>query len=998
MIVSRDFKKQLSMMLMLAFIFPTGVFALNVKGTIDSDTLWTSADSPVQIFGDTVVAQGATLTIEPGVEVIFEPRADTTRGYNLVISGGLVARGNGRQVITFTAQDPAFPWGAIIFRDTSEDWDETQASGSVLSGCVVEYGGNEPDNFAMVVTQNAMPLISGNAIRFSSNAGIAGLANDAAFTFSGKIQITGNQIYNNPIGLLLEAEGGQVTGNYFLNNDQAISVSTRSSNLDISNNTVVGSSDELFGSGFLLELGQRAGGISEFQWVQTAGPAVELDFPNGARTTFAAPESAEGDVVTLAFDLTVTASDGTTDTDSVAVTVRGVNGPPVADAGADLNVQRSVPSVELNGTRSKADYGIAGYQWVQESGRNVTLKDADTPTPSFSLPSSVVSGDSMTFKLTVTDTKGLEDSDTMRVRFFTTNTYPSAVVAEETVGIPGQDVVLDGSASVDADGGIVAYAWQQRPDDPVLVTVQFADAARAYFEAPAIDSNQEVLTFDLTVTDTGGLTDTQAQTVRVVKAMPYADAGEDQTVFDSTTVLLDGSGSIDIGAVAAVDIAANEIQSTNGDAGQLAITSTAASSELLDIPYQLNTAGNNITFSDTLGDGYAVYLFNWPLTEDAVILDMPGNWWGSEDPEEIEALVFDQNNDARLPAVATDPIAAQALEDAGSQLNYPPLADAGPDLETAIDQKVTLDGSNSYDPDGIGKYNWEQIEGPAVTINQSNSVVASFIAPAAGTEDLLLRFRLTMSTGGNFTHTDEASVTVVPAEVPPPLVEAGGGCFIQSCGAHFGFDSNLGAIAILILMGGLLAAVLGCCRRFASGSLWLLVAAFLIPASADAGYFAVGGGGGGQAEQYNITVEAGAKGIVAGRQELMFAFGIPFIPHGDENIPENTIASPCPNDECQPIGDVALGTEVGFYGKLGIKLWSSNFYANLIGGLTFVSEAQLVQSAGTGLVYQNDTDTTLEPLYGLGFSYFAEDWRWPILLQLDFDVTRGATGTIGWHW
>ena len=800
MIVSPDFKKQLSMMLMLAFIFPTGVFALNVKGTIDSDTQWTRADSPVQIFGDTVVAQGATLTIEPGVKVIFEPRADTTRGYNLVISGGLAARGNGSQVVTFTAQDPAFPWGAIIFRDTSQDWDETQASGSVLSGCVVEYGGNEPDNPAMVVTQNAMPLISGNAIRFSSNAGIAGLANDAAFTFSGKLQITGNQIYNNPIGLLLEAEGGQVTGNYFLNNDQAISVSTRSSNLDISNNTVVGSSDELFGSGLLLELGQRAGGISEFQWVQTAGPAVELDFPNGARTTFDAPESAEGDVVTLAFDLTVTASDGTTDTDSVAVTVRGVNGPPVANAGADLNVQRSVPSVELDGTRSKADYGIAGYQWVQESGRNVTLNNADTPTPSFNLPASVVSGDTMTFQLTVTDTKGFEDSDTMRVRFFTTNTYPSAVVAEETVGIPGQDVVLDGSASVDADGGIVAYAWQQRPDDPVLVTVQFADAARAYFEAPAIDSNEEVLTFDLTVTDTGGLTDTNAQTVRVVKATPYADAGEDQTVFDSSTVLLDGSGSIDIGAVAAVDIAANEIQSTNGDAGQLAITSTAASSELLDIPYQLNTTGNNITFSDTLGDGYAVYLFNWPLTEDAVILDMPDNWWGSEDPEEIEALVFDQNNDARLPAVATDPIAAQALEDAGSQLNYPPLADAGPDMETAIDQKVTLDGSNSYDPEGIGEYRWRQIAGPTVQLEDADSAVAGFVAPAGGADGQVLRFGLTVSTGGPFTHTDEVDVTVVPDE-PLPVVEVGGGCFVQAASANLPDHEGM-PTAMVLMIGG----------------------------------------------------------------------------------------------------------------------------------------------------------------------------------------------------
>ena len=45
-------------------------------GTITQDSTWTKAQSPYVISGDVVVDNNATLTIEPGVEVLFEPNRD----------------------------------------------------------------------------------------------------------------------------------------------------------------------------------------------------------------------------------------------------------------------------------------------------------------------------------------------------------------------------------------------------------------------------------------------------------------------------------------------------------------------------------------------------------------------------------------------------------------------------------------------------------------------------------------------------------------------------------------------------------------------------------------------------------------------------------------------------------------------------------------------------------------------------------------------------------
>jgi hypothetical protein len=76
--------------------------------------------------------------------------------------------------------------------------------------------------------------------------------------------------------------------------------------------------------------------------------------------------------------------------------------------------------------------------------------------------------------------------------------------------------------------------------------------------------------------------------------------------------------------------------------------------------------------------------------------------------------------------------------------NTPPIANAGMGKTVNSGDTVTLDGSKSTDPDGgiITSYSWKQIGGPAVTLNDPNTVSPSFIAPNV-TSDTKLTFDLT---------------------------------------------------------------------------------------------------------------------------------------------------------------------------------------------------------------------------------------------------------------
>ncbi len=1007
-------------------------YALDVNGVISQDTRWTKEDSPINITGDVHVGVNTTLTIDPGVEVIFKSSPDIAQGYSIRINGTLIARGETNRPIIFTAADRAIPWGAIIFADDSKDWDQDSSSGNVIEHCLLEYGGNEPDGAGMIITFNAMPLIARNAIRFSVASGISALVSeDPALisSLSGNIRIISNQIYNNETGIRFLSEGGIIKNNYFLFNNQAINLQIRSNDVQIVNNTIISSAPELFGTGAHLLFDEKSNGIASYQWKQTGGQPVALTNPNTARPEFIAPDPGSKKEI-LTFKLTVTNKNGQKSEESIEITVIGSNPPPTAMAGADQNVQLPLEedqevTVTLDGSGSTDPYlGIARYLWKQTEGIAVELRNPRSISPTFTVPESVSAGDRMTFELTVTDQEGLKSTDKIDIIFYDNNIFPVSVAGEDRTVSQGEGVTLDGSGSNDPDGSISAFMWVQTEGTPVNL-IQ-SNTAMPYFDAPEGSTTPQKLTFRLQVTDNSGLIAADDISVTVNSTL-IADPGDDQTVSAWDSVILDGSDSLDQNATAHVDIELNNLEMDNADAGLIAFTADENAS------FTLNVTHNN--FSAVNNEGYLVYAYRWLNGLPATVL-MPDNWWGSDDPLIIENMIYDQTDNYQLPEVEYRPFAVKYISGTGSSLPYPPLADAGPDLTVDADHSVTLDGSRSYDPDGTARFQWKQVLGPAVNLKNASQPTASFVAPSGGADGVNLQFKLTVSTGNTFSHTDTVDVSVNP-EGDLSTVDVGG-CFIQTAGSDFFSNSfrvilNACILICLLLTWRLISETMSCrtrsgiqffsgfqvkpgmtilrylivgligmlCSRkyckFFTAFILMIVLMVLLAAPAQSAYFSVGGGAGGDADEVNVTLETGAKDINVQNQDLLFGVGIFLIPHSDNELPSSTISFPCPNNDCEELDSVRKGTEVGLLGKLGIEIGTSDVYVSAIGGFTSYTESKLSRSPATGRVYEDSSDSKIEALFGGGASYFIH-YKLDMVFQVDYDTIRGVTGTIGLHW
>lgn len=95
------------------------------------------------------------------------------------------------------------------------------------------------------------------------------------------------------------------------------------------------------------------------------------------------------------------------------------------------------------------------------------------------------------------------------------------------------------------------------------------------------------------------------------------------------------------------------------------------------------------------------------------------------------------------------------------------FANAGPDQHAESGQRVTLDGSSSVTPPGVGPiFYWQQRSGPPVQLDDPSAVRPSFYAPEVPGETQLL-FELTVSDGVN-SHSDKVIVIVRPAQGPNP--------------------------------------------------------------------------------------------------------------------------------------------------------------------------------------------------------------------------------------
>ena len=87
---------------------------------------WNAEGSPYLIEGEICILDGQSLTIEPGVEVIFQGH------YKLVVNGILEAIGTASDSIVFTAVDSSIGWHSIRFIDAADN--------NELCYCTIQYG------------------------------------------------------------------------------------------------------------------------------------------------------------------------------------------------------------------------------------------------------------------------------------------------------------------------------------------------------------------------------------------------------------------------------------------------------------------------------------------------------------------------------------------------------------------------------------------------------------------------------------------------------------------------------------------------------------------------------------------------------------------------------------------------------------------------------------------------------------------------------------------
>ncbi|MDI6821921.1 MAG: S-layer homology domain-containing protein [Actinomycetota bacterium] len=234
--------------LMLTLIPISPAAATEVSGEITKDTTWTVAGSPYIVTDDVFVENGATLTIEPGVEVKFN-RGAGEKLFSLRIGsvggGTLIADGTWDDPIIFTSNRP-YPvpgdWDCIFFGDSSVD------AKCIVDNCIIEYAshGIHCDRSSPTISNNllmktkyygvccdgASPKITDNVI-FDNRGGI-----DCSYSSP---TITGNMITTNRgFGIsCMEAEP-LIEGNIISDNDSSGIDLSFNSDATIINNEIVG--------------------------------------------------------------------------------------------------------------------------------------------------------------------------------------------------------------------------------------------------------------------------------------------------------------------------------------------------------------------------------------------------------------------------------------------------------------------------------------------------------------------------------------------------------------------------------------------------------------------------------------------------------------------------------------------------------------------------------------------------------------------------------------
>ena len=229
----------------------------------------------------------------------------------------------------------------------------------------------------------------------------------------------------------------------------------------------------------------------------------------------------------------------------------------------------------------------------------IYLKDLiNSKSPTYSL-TGLADGQVYSFAVTAFSDDGVESDFSNQVSITTDlpveNQMPHANAGMDQTVSEGETVYLSGAGSTDLEGSISAYQWRQVSGPTVALTG--ADSVQTSFFTPDVGTNGVALSFELQVTDAGGLSDSDTCTVNVtwMNDTPIASAGSDRSAIPNELVTLDGSASND------PDGGIITYQWSQKQGPTVSISNSALPCPSFKVP-ELNTAGTSFVFELTVTD------------------------------------------------------------------------------------------------------------------------------------------------------------------------------------------------------------------------------------------------------------------------------------------------------------------------------------------------------------------------------------------------------------
>ena len=477
-------------------------------------------------------------------------------------------------------------------------------------------------------------------------------------------------------------------------------------------------------------------GIASYTW----------DFGDGVGTSDLADPTYEYQAVgVFTVTLTVTDSEGLTNQDSIEITVLEPNQAPVAVIESDLTTGDAPLTVSFTGENSTDDRNsIVSYAW--DFGDGVGTSDVANPTYEYQAVGV------FTVTLTVTDSEGLTNQDSIEITVLEPNQAPVAVIESDlTTGDAPLTVSFTGENSTDDRNSIVSYAWDFGDG------VGTSDVANPTYEYQA----DGVFTVTLTVTDAEGLTGTMELVITVgSNDRPTAVAVANPTMGQAPlTVIFDASGSSDDNGIVSYfwdfkDGTTSEevnIVTTFNTPGQYDVELTVTDGSGLT-----DTDMVTIIVEETVTNEPPVAVISSSTTTGVAPLTIDFDGSNSTDDTGIEMYAWDFGNGMTSSEIAPSVTFSQVGEflvkltvtDEGGLTNestltitvnapadnQPPTAVAQADpVEGTAPLTVSFDGVGSTDDNGIVAYSWDFGNGQS-----SNQSETSFVFDEPGIYDVEL--------------------------------------------------------------------------------------------------------------------------------------------------------------------------------------------------------------------------------------------------------------------